>query len=85
MLKHAQERVISLHQEKEIEKGTLVSKRDKKRKDIENLSRKEMETLQKYSQSQVAFKEAKTKLDSMLGRIREEKPQKKLLRSLKEG
>ena len=44
-----------------------------------------METLQKYSQSQVAFKEAKTKLDSMLGRIREEKPQKKLLRSLKEG
>ena len=85
MLKHAQERVTSLHQEKEIEKGTLVSKRDKKRKDIENLSRKEMETLQKYSQSQVAFKEAKTKLDSMLGRIREEKPQKKLLRSLKEG
>ena len=85
MLKHAQERVTSLHQEKEIEKGTLVLKRDKKRKDIENLSRKEMETLQKYSQSQVAFKEAKTKLDSMLGRIREEKPQKKLLRSLKEG
>jgi hypothetical protein len=32
-----------------------------------------MEMLQRHSQSQVAYKEMKTKLDTMLGKIRQEK------------